>query len=496
MTRTTLAASNQGSGPGPSTLCLVVLLLLVGSSSKSSGGLMVDSLDPQLLTEGESAGNWRWMPDFIRGSEIHSVNAGHPAGIAGGAISFTVTSPETLFLAAHYGYEGNPSGGWTLTRTTRAELEADGWAYRGDMKNQDARVYRLFEKDVDAGQYDLRVNKYSPPLLITTTSQTGTLPSNETPWPTFGPLSMSEFDPIELQETTTPGDGFTYVPEALRGKNIFSEERRPHNGELEFRVHENTTVYLAGHFGYEGNNEGDWDDDRLTQSDLLNLGWTYVDFMTRHDGRQFDVYQRNVYAGEEYRLRVNKYTAPLLISDLHTADPEPLGLEAGMYEAQPGESIIVDISVETDKDLTSVNPAIALNNVIGMGDATITDGSGTAGGFWDGQPTTVTDLLEAGQTAGKFNVSLEIAGESATGTGDVVSFEVTVPPDANVGDKWSIDFLTGATGSTWSELGGSTAETEFSGLTSGMIFIVPEPSTFGVFLVGVFLIAWRRKRKA
>ena len=306
-------------------LCVVVLVV-VGSASDSRSAVVVAGLDPQLLIEGEAPGNWRWMPDLIRGSDIHSLNVGHPGYIDGGAISYTVTEPGTLYLAAHYGYEGNPSGGWTDTRVTRAELEADGWAYRGDMKNQDARVYRLFEKNVEVGQYDLRVNKYGPPLLIATTPQTGNVPSNETPWPTFGPLSVSEFNPVELQVTTTPGEGFTHVPESLRGKNIFSEERRPHNGELEFRVHEDTTVYLAGSFGYEGNNEGDWDDYRLTQSDLLNQGWAYVDFMTRHDGRQFDVYQRDVYAGESYWLRVNKYLPPLLITDSTQPIPEPSSL--------------------------------------------------------------------------------------------------------------------------------------------------------------------------
>ena len=293
---------------------------VVLGSLDSACTVVVAGLDPQLLIEGEAPGNWRWMPDSIWGSDIHSLNVGHPSGIDGGAISYTVTQPGTLYLAAHFGYEGNTSGGWTDTRVTRTELEADGWVYRGDMKSQGARVYRLFENNVDVGQYDLRVNKYGAPLLITTTPQTGNLSSHETPWPRFGPLSVSEFNLVELQASTAPGEGFSQVPESLRGKYIFTEERRPHNGELEFRVHEDTTVYLAGFFGYEGNNEGDWDDYRLTQSDLLDSGWTYTDYITRHDGTQFDVYQRDVYAGEAYWLRVNKYSPPLLISD--TGDDE------------------------------------------------------------------------------------------------------------------------------------------------------------------------------
>lgn len=305
------------------TSCLAAVVGLLGAGQVEAAGwaqVDVTTLDPQLLVEGENPGNWRWMPDLIRGSDIHSLNAGNPAGSDGGIISYTVTAPGTLYLAAHYGYEGNTSGGWTASRSTRAELEAEGWVYRDDMKRLDARVYRLFEKDVAAGDYDLRVNKYEPPLLITGTPQTGNVLSSETPWPSFGPLSVSDFTPVELLQSATPGEGYPYVPEALRGADIFSEVRRPAGGELEFRVHEDTTVHLAGYFGYEGNTRGDWYDDRLTQSDLLDLGWTYVDDIIRHDGNHLEVFRRDVYAGEAYRLRVNKYGPPLLI---HTPVPEP-----------------------------------------------------------------------------------------------------------------------------------------------------------------------------
>jgi len=244
--------------------CLAVMFAVIASHARAEWAQVnVTGLDPQFLIEGENPGNWRWMPDTVRGSDIHSLNVGLPGGSDGGIISYTVTSPGTVYLAAHYGYEGNTSGGWTDSRVTRAELEADGWGYLGDMKGIDARVHRLFEKNVETGQYDLRVNKYMPPLLITGTPQTGNVPSNETPWPRFGPLSVSEFTPVELQESAVPGQGFTYVPDILSGKQIFSEQRRASGGEVEFRVHANTTVYLAGFFGYDGNSQGDWDDDRL-----------------------------------------------------------------------------------------------------------------------------------------------------------------------------------------------------------------------------------------
>lgn len=154
-----------------------------------------------------------------------------------------------------------------------------------------------------------------------------------------------------------------------------------------------------------------------------------------------------------------------------------LGLEAGMYDAEPGASVIVEIIVETDQQLTSLNPAISLDPVGGSGAAVMTPGSGTPGSFWGGQATTLSDIFSPDKTAGKYNLSLDNAGESSTGGPDsVVSFEVTVPADADVGDKWDIAFLTGPTGSTWSRLNGAAGETTFSSLTPGMIVVVGEPS--------------------
>ena len=57
----------------------------------------------------------------------------------------------------------------------------------------------------------------------------------------------------------------------------------------------------------------------VTGSGLLDQGWTYVDYIARRNGKEFEVYERDVYAGEAYRIRVNKYSPPLLIHPI----PEP-----------------------------------------------------------------------------------------------------------------------------------------------------------------------------
>lgn len=173
-----------------------------------------------------------------------------------------------------------------------------------------------------------------------------------------------------------------------------------------------------------------------------------------------------------------------------------VNLGASMHEVFPGDSVIVSIDGEASGvNLTSLNPAISLNPaVIGSGAAVISPLSAAAGAFWGGQDTTVSETLSGGMAAGKFNVSLDNAGDTATGgPSTVVTFEVTVPADAEEGHKWNIDFLTGATGSTYSIEGGSGAETDFGSLTSGMITVIPEPSSISLLLVGVCVFLRRRR---
>ena len=76
-------------------------------------------------------------------------------------------------------------------------------------------------------------------------------------------------------------------------------------------------------FGYEGNNQGDWDEFRKTLPDLLSEGWAATGAtLTASNGRIWDVLQKDVHAGELYTIRTNKYSTPLLI----IPEPATLGL--------------------------------------------------------------------------------------------------------------------------------------------------------------------------
>jgi len=272
--------------------------------------VVVANLSTQALREGNDNVSWRWIPSFLRGADIHSVGTGHQ-----GISNFKVTRSGTLYMAAHYGYEGNASGGWTKERVTFDELVHQGWTYAANMKRGNGRVFRIFQREVQAGEhYQIRVNKYNPPYLITLNSKTGTLPSAESPWPVFGPVALSDFTPQTLQPSSdhTPGD-FKQVPASLCGMTIFSGERRPHAGALEFHVINETRVYLAGFWGNGGNRSGDWVDERLTFQEMIDLGWEHVDDMVHSNGRVYNVLTKVLSAGQTHRIRCNKYSPPCLM---------------------------------------------------------------------------------------------------------------------------------------------------------------------------------------
>ena len=287
------------------------------------GQVVVPTLNPQLLIESESSDDWRQIPDLLRGSMIHAVSNGHPTGIDGGVVNFDVTQTGLIYLACHWGYEGNTSGGWTSDRLFMDDLIALGWSYFDDMKSQEGNRYRVLSRTVNSGEdYQIRVNKYGPPLPITLTDLSGTLDNPLPPWPQFGPLRVADFDPTDLVLGNNEHD-FTGIAPELEGQTIFSIERRIAGGELEFEAVSDSTAQMACHFGFEGDNEGDWDEFRKTLEDLLAEGWTNTGAtLIASNGRTWDVLEKQVYAGELYNIRVNKYSTPLLI----VPEPGTLGL--------------------------------------------------------------------------------------------------------------------------------------------------------------------------
>ncbi len=310
----------NGTVNGLRQVAIIFVLCICMKSPLYATSVSVVGRGPVPLLEAEGTDAWRYIPDFIRGSTIFTdplvpVPNGDPAS---GVVDFSVTESGTLYIVADYNYEGNTSGGWTAEAKSREQLIAEGWAYSGDIRYGNGFLMRLFSKEVTAGDnFHLRVNKYIPPYVILPTKQSGNTPSAATPWPVFGDVAVADFLPTTLDPDHTE---FADIPTALEGLSIFSEVRRLSGGITDFRAEHDTNVYLAAFWGYDGNEEGDWDDYRLTLDQILAQGWTKFGQLTDKGGRTWDVVQKQLQAGDTLSIRTNKYTAPYVIVG---AIPEP-----------------------------------------------------------------------------------------------------------------------------------------------------------------------------
>lgn len=81
-------------------------------------------------------------------------------------------------------------------------------------------------------------------------------------------------------------------------------------GRLEVVVKESGMVYLAAKWEYQGN-RGAWTSERLTKEQLVRQGWT--DLGPCPWDARYTLFRRECKAGEELKIRVNKYWPPLLI---------------------------------------------------------------------------------------------------------------------------------------------------------------------------------------
>jgi hypothetical protein len=106
-----------------------------------------------------------------------------------------------------------------------------------------------------------------------------------------------------------------HVPEALRGAKIFSTGPKQ-LGVAEYKVSGPGRVYVACNYDYQGNPSGKWTEDRWMPEDFKKNGWALVEGIELRswEGRTFQIFTRELKAGESGRLRCNKYEPPYFIS--------------------------------------------------------------------------------------------------------------------------------------------------------------------------------------
>ncbi len=126
--------------------------------------------------------------------------------------------------------------------------------------------------------------------------------------------------PVPLQVGPAQ-DGWQRVPKNLtmRPAVILAGRTGRDGGVADFRVTRSGVLLLACNFSYQGNSSGDWKEKRWTKEQFQDHGWRLLDpaelggLLIKGDGREQDVFMKEVTEGDEFRLRCNKYDPPFVI---------------------------------------------------------------------------------------------------------------------------------------------------------------------------------------
>ncbi|MEA3186548.1 MAG: hypothetical protein QOD99_378 [Chthoniobacter sp.] len=99
---------------------------------------------------------------------------------------------------------------------------------------------------------------------------------------------------------------------------IFSDEHgKKTNGVADLTVTKEGWIFVACDYGYEGNQQGGWMDERWEEKDFKKRGWSVLGkaegALVDKGNREWVVFAKHLKAGETLRLRANKYNAPHVI---------------------------------------------------------------------------------------------------------------------------------------------------------------------------------------
>jgi hypothetical protein len=112
--------------------------------------------------------------------------------------------------------------------------------------------------------------------------------------------------------------GWIEIPKLFEAHEatIFKPER-DQLGVAEFRVVSDGFLLLACHFGYQGNQSGDWAGEALSKEEFREMGWKEIrtpgktgGSLVQSDHRVQTIFFKRVHKGEAFRLRSNKYDPP------------------------------------------------------------------------------------------------------------------------------------------------------------------------------------------
>jgi hypothetical protein len=137
-------------------------------------------------------------------------------------------------------------------------------------------------------------------------------------------VEVEAYTPVLLRTGPEPKDGKTRpqgwlrLPPYLQDASIYSKTSLGpediNGGISKLRVKKSGTIVIACHLGYEGNLGGGWRETTLTLEQLTGLGFKPIGTAVSNYGREFLLLAKEVKAGAQMDLRVNKYEAPYVIT--------------------------------------------------------------------------------------------------------------------------------------------------------------------------------------
>ena len=133
-------------------------------------------------------------------------------------------------------------------------------------------------------------------------------------------IESKSLEPIPLVASEAK-DAWQRIPTALSQRRaiIYSGRSGRDGGVADLKVTRTGVLLLACNFSYQGNAGGDWKEKRWTKEQFQEHGWRLIDSadlggaLVKGDGREQDVFMKQVQEGEEFRIRCNKYDPPFAI---------------------------------------------------------------------------------------------------------------------------------------------------------------------------------------
>ena len=333
-----------------SRCCLCALIAIVSAQpalgqppaqtagqSPKMAEVSVSSAGPLAL--GAEAG-WSKIPEYLAGATIYAKDA------KGGDLDLAAKSDGIVLIAASWTYDGNESGGWYETRTTREQLVLQGWIALDDLVWNEKDTHTLFFRSVKAGdKLKFHTRKYNQPFLVEVDAarfaaltermrgaavlaakgraaaapktadkpMTAAVPAPSPARPAEKPAPAARGrDEIQVagaeQITLASEEVWSPLPDYLRGATLFQQAS---GNAIDLTAVRDVQVVVAVSWTYDGNQSGGWYPTRKTLPQLVASGWEPIGKIVQKDKGDYTLLRKSLKAGEKVQFHTRKHNPPV-----------------------------------------------------------------------------------------------------------------------------------------------------------------------------------------